>query len=166
MTRASRIVLAAAVALASVACDQGTKHIAVSALRDRPPVEFFDRTVRFFYAENPGAWGSLGAQWPAPLKQAIFIALPLLFLAAAVVYLARRQETTRAEVVAIALLVGGGLGNLCDRLAHGYVVDFMYVGRGWLATNVFNVADLAIVAGAVLMFVVSRRRPRVAATPG
>lgn len=157
MSTSFRTLLAAAIALACVACDQGTKHLAVGALRDKPAIEYLDRTVRLVYAENPGAWGSLGATWPTPLRQLVLVALPLAFVVFAGVQILRHREATRAEVVGLALLAGGGVGNLIDRIAHGYVVDFLWIGRGWLATNVFNVADVAIVAGALLLIVTARK---------
>lgn len=158
-TSSRRLWLVAAVALASAACDQGTKQLAVAALRGRAPIEYLDQTVRFVYAENTGAWGSLGASWPAPLKQALFVLLPIIYMLAAAAHVARRRDATRSEFVAVALLVGGGFGNIADRIAHGYVVDFLWVGRGWLSTNVFNVADLAIMAGVCLLLIAARRRP-------
>lgn len=150
--------MAFGIALGCVACDQGTKQLAVAHLREKPPVEYLDRTVRLFYAENTGAWGSLGATWPEPLKLLVFVAAPLLVLAIAVYSLKKRTPSTR-ELVATALIVGGGLGNLIDRVAQGYVVDFLYVGRGWLHTNVFNVADVAVVAGA-LLFILRPQKKR------
>ncbi len=153
-----RSILAALIAFGCVACDQGTKQLAVAKLRGQPPVEYLDRTVRFLYAENPGAWGSLGATWPKPVKLGVFIVLPLVVLAGAGWTVLRRPSSLR-ELVATALFVGGGIGNLIDRVAQGYVVDFMWLGRGVLATNVFNVADLAVVAGA-LMFLWGWRKKK------
>jgi signal peptidase II len=60
--------------------------------------------------------------------------------------------------VAIALVIGGGLGNLIDRIVHdGRVVDFMQVGFPWLRTGVFNVADMAIMTGVGLMLLTTVR---------
>ena len=58
-------------------------------------------------------------------------------------------------ILAIALVVGGGLSNLIDRLVNeGRVVDFMQLGIGPLRTGVFNVADVAIMGGLAVMLVV------------
>ena len=76
------------------------------------------------------------------------------------VQLVRRSDLSGLELVAGALFVGGGFGNLVDRAARGSVIDFVVIGRGRLSTNVFNVADVALVAGVVLFLVASlRRRP-------
>jgi signal peptidase II len=67
-----------------------------------------------------------------------------------------------ASVLGVSLMVGGGLSNLLDRLMYdGAVVDFMHMGVGRLRTGVFNVADVAIMAGpAVLLvwYLLSKRR--------
>jgi signal peptidase II len=63
---------------------------------------------------------------------------------------ARRLEPWR--VVALALVAGGGISNLIDRLLYnGRVTDFLNVGIGSLRTGIFNVADMAIMAGALLL---------------
>lgn len=73
-----------------------------------------------------------------------------------------RKTTDRWTVVALSLVLGGALGNLCDRIfrspgvLRGHVVDFVYVGR-WFPS--FNVADSAITIGAILLIVLSFRKP-------
>jgi signal peptidase II len=168
MKLVSRCCLVAALALSCVACDRATKLLAVSRLRGHPPVELLHRTVRLEYAENVGAWGSLGASWSPPVRTLSLVVLPLLVLGGLAIAVLRRRESSPTELAALGLILGGGVGNLADRVAHGGVVDFLYVGRGWLATNVFNVADVALVAGIGLLLLASRRRagPPRAPPPG
>jgi signal peptidase II len=65
---------------------------------------------------------------------------------------ARRLQPWR--VVALALVAGGGISNLIDRLLYnGRVTDFLNVGIGGVRTGIFNVADMAIMAGALLLLV-------------
>ena len=134
-----------------VGCDQGTKRLAVQNLKDHNPVHLLNGRVQFLYAENTGAWGSLGANWPAALKFGVFVLLPLCVLGALVIYTLRDQALRPVHWVAYSLIVGGGLGNIIDRIADGYVVDFMYVHVGRLGTNIFNVADVAVMAGLILL---------------
>lgn len=70
---------------------------------------------------------------------------------AAVVWLARWmwREPSRLGVVALALIIGGALGNAVDRIAYGAVADFVHLHYGDLSWYIFNVADAAIVAGVV-----------------
>ena len=73
--------------------------------------------------------------------------------AIALIAWARRRRARLAEQIGYAVLLGGALGNLVDRLARGYVVDFLHLHH-W---PVFNVADVAVVAGAVFLAIVSGR---------
>lgn len=98
------------------------------------------------------------------------MARTMLFLGAAgvvlagAVLLALRLQRSPRRLASLALVVGGGLSNWIDRAIHGSVVDFMNVGFGGLRTGIFNVADVAIVAGAaILLFSEFRKskKPRI-----
>src|SRR5687768_7175296 len=74
------------------------------------------------------------------------------------IVLITRWRMSSLQFTGLALMVGGGLGNLIDRLINdGRVVDFLNVGIGPLRTGIFNVADLAITAGAVALLFVRGR---------
>ena len=152
MTRNSKLGLVAAISVVSVALDQWTKAIADEALRGKAPIEYWDGVVRFVHASNTGAWGSLGASLPGPVRYAVLVVLPIAALAWITWQVIGSANAARWQVVSVALFVGGGTGNLIDRIVRGWVLDFVIVGWGkwWNTTNVFNVADVAIVAGALL----------------
>ena len=74
-------------------------------------------------------------------------------LAALTVYLFTNRNLTRLAVISLALILAGGLSNWVDRLVNdGRVVDFLNLGLGPVRTGIFNVADVAIMAGAALAF--------------
>lgn len=105
---------------------------------------FFHLTL----VQNPGAAFGL-----LPYRTLFFIAataLAIILLVLAALYLSPRE---RALQIALALLAGGALGNFYDRLSVGYVVDFLDF-RIW---PVFNLADVAIVAGLVLFLINIKR---------
>ena len=135
-----------------IGCDLGTKRLAVDALHDGPPMSFLGGLVKLVYAENVGAFGSLGAAWPAWVKTITFILIPVAVLLMIAVRLVRQADLPKLEFYGLALVVGSA-GNLVERIQQGYVVDFMWLGIGFLHTNIFNVADLAIVAGVILLFI-------------
>jgi signal peptidase II len=141
-----RIVLAFAI-VATIGCDRVTKYVAAATLADAPPRSFLADTFRLEYAENTGAFLSLGATWPAPLRRAVFDGGNALLLLALVVFALRGRWPGRAAL-GVALFVAGGASNLVDRFMHGAVIDFMNVGIGPLRTGIFNVADMAIMLGA------------------
>jgi len=117
----------------------------------------FSDSLRFQLTENPGSFLSLGASLPEHLRFTLFTAAVAVILAGLVcaALFARRLSTPR--FVALALLAGGGISNLIDRLLYdGRVTDFLNVGIGSLRTGIFNFADTAILAGA-LLYVLSLR---------
>jgi signal peptidase II len=143
----------AAIVVGVVVVDQVTKTWAVRELADGP-VELAGSDVAFRVSRNSGGAFSL-FQGFTPLLAVLAIVLA--------VVLVRALHRTRDPLVlvALALILGGAIGNLVDRLARspgflrGEVVDFVDVGR----FPVFNVADSAITVGAVLLFVAALRAP-------
>jgi signal peptidase II len=138
-----------AIALFCVGCDHAVKIAATSLLETRPPIEMAGGIVRFELAHNAGAFLSLGSGLPLAVRKAVFgVLVPLGVVAVAIVAL-RDATLGRMGLVALALLAGGGLANGIDRLLHdGYVTDFVSIGIGPLRTGIFNVADVAVMAGA------------------
>ena len=127
-------------------CDRVTKHFAVTALAGAPHQSFLADTVRLQYHENPGAFLAAGARWPPLARAVMFQFGNALFLALAG-YLAARYRWTGVARCGLILFLAGGLSNLTDRLAIGSVIDFLNVGIGPVRTGIFNVADVAIMAG-------------------
>lgn len=153
--RSGRLVAAVVLGIVAgvVVFDQATKTWAVRELADGP-VEVVGNDVAFRLSRNSGGAFSL-FQGFTPLLAVLAIAL------AVVLVRVLRRTRDPLMLVALALILGGALGNLIDRLARspgvlrGEVVDFVDVGR----FPVFNVADAAITIGAVLLFVAVMRSP-------
>jgi signal peptidase II len=143
----------------TVGCDRVTKHIAVLKLAGRPTQSFFADTLRLGYAENTGGFLSLGADLPAPVRTIIFTSatgvLLVLLIAAA-----WRNGWDRWRTLALSLFIAGGASNWVDRIASGRVVDFLNVGIGSVRTGIFNVADMAIMAGVALILVAEIKTSR------
>ena len=142
-----------ALAAAIVVVDQLAKWWALAALVPRQPVEvlpFFDLTLvynrgaAFSFLAGAGGW-----------QRAFFIALALLISAGIAFWLARSAWRRRRLAAPLALILGGAIGNVIDRIRFGYVVDFLdFHAAGW-HWPAFNVADAAITVGAVALLVVS-----------
>jgi signal peptidase II len=151
--------------LGCVGCDQVSKAAARTFLSPGTLHSFLADTLRLQRVENPGSFLSLGAALPQAIRFWIFTAvvgLLLLGLVAAALY-AKRLDRPRA--VALALIAGGGLSNLIDRLLNGGgVTDFLNVGVGAVRTGIFNVADMLILGGALALVFAHRFWPAVEQT--
>jgi len=161
----ARIVLLALVFAASYGCDRLTKSLAISQLKPTPPSSFLNDSFRLQYTENPGSFLSLGAGLPEGVRGWLLIGALGCFLLGLLAFVAFSGQLRLPAVVGCALILGGGLGNWTDRVLYGnVVVDFMNVGLGPVRSGVFNVADLWIEAGAVLLLVGAlrgrKREPR------
>ncbi|ABQ25728.1 signal peptidase II [Geotalea uraniireducens] len=156
MNPVKRTLLIAPVLLSCVGCDQVTKNIARHGLANSEPIAFLNNIFRLQYAENPGAFLSLGAGSPENIRFWVFTFFTGIFLACMLVYLLVSPNNSKVKMISLSLVVGGGIGNLIDRIFNdGCVIDFMNIGIGSLRTGVFNVADIAISFGVVWLFAIS-----------
>lgn len=153
------------VAIAIIVADQITKTLIVDAfqLGDARPVTSFFNIVR---VHNTGAAFSFLAG-ASGWQRWFFVVLGIAFTAFCLWMLHRHGASQRLFAWALTLIMGGALGNVIDRLVHGHVVDFLDVHFDFLAPlfhgghfPAFNVADMAITLGAVLLVLDELRRVR------
>ena len=134
-----------------VALDRVTKRLIA---RDIPLHETKKIVGGFFYlthAENTGAAFSLFADSPSHWKIAMLVMFSVVALVVVSSLLWRASHTMTSTGIGLALILGGALGNLWDRLLSGRVVDFLLFYIGSYPWPAFNVADSAIVCGAGLL---------------
>lgn len=138
--------------LTTVGCDRMTKHLAIIHLAGAPPQSYLQNTIRLQYAENSGAFLSLGSELPDTVRTAI-LTVGVALLLALVAVLAIRRRWTGTALAGVSLMWAGGVSNLIDRAMSGHVVDFLNLGVGSLRTGIFNVADVAVLLGAVMIVI-------------
>lgn len=155
MRISKRLLLIFGLLISCVGCDQTSKSVAKTYLSETEAISLVGGSVRLQMAKNYGAFLSVGDSLPASWRSGLFLGGVGIVLAGLVAYALLFKQVTSLSTSGVALVVGGGLSNLIDRLQYGgYVVDFINVGIGPLRTGVFNLADVAIMAG-VLAFVLS-----------
>lgn len=144
-----------------VGCDRLTKASAQQYLAFEPPQSWFHDTVRLAYAENTGAFLSLGSGFSKEVRVILFQVFPAIWIVGLAFYLLFTKVPSTLHMVAWGLVLSGGVGNLLDRVFHdGRVVDFMNLGIGNLRTGIFNVADLCITTGVLLLIIQTFRSPQ------
>lgn len=150
-TRFRSLLLCCVVFLCCVGCDQATKRLAKDHL---PPAtqSYLGGVLRLQYAENSGGFLSLGSTLPNNARFVSFTLFAGCALAATLFFLVTTPKLNVLYAVALSLIIAGGAGNLMDRIFnHGAVVDFLNIGIGSLRTGIFNVADVAVMTGAMLL---------------
>ncbi|HIQ53297.1 MAG: lipoprotein signal peptidase [Pseudomonadales bacterium] len=134
-----------------IALDQVTKWIAVDTLQMYQQVPIIDGLFSFTLAYNTGAAFSFLAD-ASGWQRWLFAGIAVVVSVVLCVWLARLDRARRMEAIALALILGGALGNLYDRVIHGKVTDFILVHwqQSWFFPA-FNIADSAITVGAALL---------------
>ncbi|MBK6687114.1 MAG: signal peptidase II [Deltaproteobacteria bacterium] len=120
-----------------------------------PEVQVIDGFWSWRYAENRGAAFSLFAKMGKGLRLPFLLTVTTFGLAFLLSYVRKLRDDQQVLMVALSLILGGGLGNLVDRTHFGYVVDFVLWYYGTFRWPIFNVADTAIVTGGCLIGLVS-----------
>jgi signal peptidase II len=145
MTTRRRIALALIVFI-TIALDQGAKALVRRTLMNGDPVR--RGVLTLLHTENQGAFLSLGSELPPNVRHLIFDGLVSIGLIAAAFVLFTGRMQPGSDDIAIAFIIGGGVGNLIDRFRlGGRVTDFIFLQAGPLHTGVFNIADMAITGG-------------------
>lgn len=127
------------------AADQFIKYIVINNLKPVKSVSIIDNFLRFTYVENRGAaFGILQD------SQGLFIIMTVILLIVFIYSLFIRKLKPPLFMVASALIIGGGLGNLIDRIYLGYVVDYIELS---FFPPVFNFADICVCIGAVVLII-------------
>ncbi len=150
-TLKSRLLVVLLVVAVSVGLDQWTKYLATVHLQGEPDQFYFGHVLRFTHVHNTGAFLSIGSGLNDFWRPILLNLFPALLLIALLYYIFREKLLNTWQVVALSLIVGGGLSNIVDRLLYGHVVDMLHLKAFGLQTGIFNVADMAIMAGMFIM---------------
>lgn len=161
--RAIHFVLAFVVVL----LDRWSKRLVATHVRlYEDQIQVIPGFFRITHTENTGAAFSLFADSPSHWKTALLIAFSVLAMIVVFVLLWKQKSSITLTGVALALILGGAVGNLWDRIASGRVIDFLLFYVKQYQWPVFNLADSAIVVGASLLVIeILFTRPKHLANP-
>ncbi len=161
MRRIWRFSLVVLVLISCAGCDQATKTIARQSLAYSSPVSLLNDSVRFEYTENLGAFLGFGSNLPREVRFLLLVILTSASLLLSLALAVSTRSLNAGQWIGLSLFIGGGLGNLIDRILNdGAVIDFVRLGVGPFHTGMFNLADVAIVVGVILLFLGSVKERR------
>ena len=149
-----------------VVLDQITKALLVRSLTLHEYYPLIDGFLSLSHVHNRGAAFGVLSSAGLPYQPQLLAALSFAALLAIAFYFLRLPDSARLPRLALALVLGGAVGNLIDRLRLGHVVDFIHVYWREHAWPDFNVADSAITVGVVLLIIDILREPRSEASEG
>ena len=144
-----KIVLLGVVSLVCVGLDQISKFICINNLELGESVNVIPGVLRFTYIRNEGAaFGSFtNARWIFMIASVVMICLIVCYV------ISNRNKLSYLSVAVLGLIIGGGIGNMIDRIAYGYVIDFIDFIFLPFWKWIFNVADSFVCIGAVLLVI-------------
>ena len=155
MSRKNKVFIVLSLIFLICGADRWTKVWATETLAEGPSLVYLNGLFQLTYAENAGAFLGFGGELSREVRFVIFSLIVLIGLGAMFWYIIKK-DITRWNLIACAFIIAGGAGNLWDRLFResGRVIDFMLIEIwGPVRTGVFNIADVFIVIGVLMVLV-------------
>jgi signal peptidase II len=148
-----RILLILFVVIVNIGCDQVSKKIVRHTIAPYQTIVLLNNHLTVTNIENPGAFLSLGDSLSQSTKNIFLLLLPIIVLTLGLVYILAKQTIPSQTLIGLCFIIGGGIGNIFDRVVHGSVTDFFHIQLGVLHTGIFNMADVSIVAGVLIIII-------------
>ena len=133
--------------VSTISCDQITKDIVRKKMEYHTQINVISTYVILTKVENTGAFLGLGNSIPRPLYVLLMILLPLIAIGYALYYLMKKNTLSNLLIIGISFAIGGGIGNIIDRIVYGSVTDFLYFDFVVFHTGVVNMADISVTIG-------------------
>lgn len=135
----------------NIAIDQITKIIARLNLDPGKKIQIIGDYLVFIRVENRGAFLGILSDLPDFMRTIVLSVLPTIAIIWFLVHIIRDEKMSRLMIIGVSFMLGGGIGNLYDRIVYGSVTDFLHIDLGFTQTGIFNVADMSIMAGGGLV---------------
>lgn len=146
-----RISISLFIVFANIGCDRVSKQIVRQEMNYHETIHFLGNHVTLTKVENTGAFLSLGNALPDFLRYTLLMIFPMLSILFAFYFLLAKRSLSMWTAAGISFIIGGGIGNLYDRMWYGSVTDFMHINFTIFQTGIFNMADVSIMTG---MFII------------
>lgn len=148
-----RLVIILAVVALNVGCDQLSKNIVRKNIDSYESISIIKNHLTLTNVENTGAFLSIGNNLPEPVRLSLLAFFPIIVLGISFYFLITQKDLPKLMQFGICCLIGGGIGNVYDRIVYGSVTDFMHIDFVLFKTGIFNIADISIMTGVSIMFV-------------
>ena len=108
--------------------------------------------------ENSGAFLGMGSDFSPFVKTIFLLILPVIVLICIMIYVYRDKQIDKISLIGFCFIIGGGIANIYDRILYGSVTDFLFIDLGGIfKTGIFNIADLSVTTGMILILLMSFR---------
>ena len=148
--------------LLNIGCDQISKDIVRKNVAPNDYIQVVKDNLILTNVENTGAMLGFGQNLSPILKIIILQIIPVLVLFILLFRILQKSNLNNWLIIAFAFVIGGGIGNLIDRIDYSSVTDFFQIKLGFLRTGIFNMADVSVTGGVILLLFLSVRNKKLA----
>ena len=154
-----RNLLITIIVLLSIASDQISKIWVRNNFESYTETSIIGDVFTLIKVENSGAFLGMGSELSETFRILLLIVLPIIVLVSITVYTYIEKTLDKNSIIGFSLIIGGGIANIFDRIVYGSVTDFLYLNFGGIfKTGIFNVADLSVTTGMILILISSFKR--------
>ena len=140
----------------NIGLDQISKGIVRETVIPGSRTELLGKQLQLMNVENSGAFLSMGSDSNPTVKLLFLLILPVIVLGVVLYYVLTNKTLDRLSIIGFSSIAGGGIANLYDRFLYGSVTDFLFIDFGGVfKTGIFNMADLSVTTGMVLLLISS-----------
>jgi signal peptidase II len=139
------------IVVCNVGCDQISKNIVRKEVGYYENIKVYIDNITLTKVENTGAFLSVGSVLPEFLRFTLLIVLPAIVLLMGLYFIMTKARLSKLTIIGAAFVIGGGLGNLYDRIVFGSVTDFLHIDFIIFQTGIFNLADVSIMFGMAMI---------------
>ena len=152
-TRSITIIL---IIIATIAIDQISKILVRSYIVSGTQSDIIGNYFTLHNVENVGAFLGMGSDLNPAFRLVLLLILPVVVLGFVLVHILRNKDMDALSLVAFSCIIGGGIANVYDRIVYGSVTDFFHINLGGIfRTGIFNMADLFVTTGMIILLMVS-----------
>ncbi len=154
--------LLALLIFASVVLDQASKILIRNYIDRYQSISLIGEYFTLTNVENPGAFLGMGSDLSPSLKLVLLLILPVIVLGIVMYKLFTETTLDKWSTIGFASIIGGGIANMLDRFRFGSVTDFLHIDFGGVfRTGIFNVADMFVSAGLIILILVGfKKKPQ------
>ena len=146
-----KILLISTIVIINIIADQVTKVLARKHIEYNETIEVLGKYFIFTKVENRGAFLGMGSSLSPFMRTILLLVLPAAVMVGLFVYMIRTKDLTKISLWGLSFIVGGGIGNIFDRMVYGSVTDMLFIDLQFAHTGIFNVADVSVMVGTGLI---------------
>ena len=159
LNKKSRYLLITILVFLSITFDQISKIWVRNNFESYSEKSIIGDVFTLIKVENTGAFLGMGSELSEIPRILLLIILPVIVLISITLYTYIDKTLDKLSIIGFSLIIGGGIANIFDRIVFGSVTDFLYINLGGIfKTGIFNIADLSVTTGMILILLSSFKR--------